>query len=164
MIPETKGIWWSGGQRWLDELQLADAYTNRIGSLRDLIELNAREITQSDTRIHGRLKGHPGYEAIQRIAGVGRVLGAVFVAEIGDVHRFPDARHLCSWAGLTPRLRESDAHTRRGHITKQGDPGRGLGDPGIHVRRSTAMARSDRRPRARRRPPVRTGHARSYLW
>jgi len=44
----------------------------------------------------------------------------VFVAEIGDVHRFPDARHLCSWAGLTPRLRESDAHTRRGHITKQG--------------------------------------------
>ena len=22
VIPETKGIWWSGGQRWLDELQL----------------------------------------------------------------------------------------------------------------------------------------------
>ena len=45
---------------------------------------------------------------------------AVFVAEIGDVHRFPDARRLCSSAGLTPRLRESDAHTRRGHITTQG--------------------------------------------
>jgi hypothetical protein len=26
---------------------------------------------------------------------------------------------LCSWAGLTPRLRESDSHTRRGDITKQ---------------------------------------------
>jgi transposase len=120
VIPETKGIWWSGGQRWLDELQLADAYLNRIGSLRDLIELNAREIVQADTRIHIRLKGHPGYEAIQQIAGVGRVLAAVFVAEIGDVHRFPDARRLCSWAGLTPRLRESDTHTHRGHITKQG--------------------------------------------
>jgi transposase len=119
-IPATKGIWWSGGQRWLDELQLADAYLNRIGSLRDLIELHQREISQADTRIHMRLKGHPGYEAIQQIAGVGRVLAAVFVAEIGDVHRFPDARHLCSWAGLTPRLRESDAHTHRGHITKQG--------------------------------------------
>jgi transposase len=120
VIPEIKGIWWSGGQRWLDELQLADVYTNRIGSLRDLIELYDREILQSDTRIHRRLKGDPGYEAIQQIAGVGRVLAAVFVAEIGDVHRFADARHLCSWAGLTPRLRESDAHTRRGHITKQG--------------------------------------------
>ena len=108
------------GKRWLDELQLADVYTNRIESLRDLIELYDREIVQSDTRIHRRLKGDPGYEAIQQIAGVGRVLAAVFVAEIGDVHRFADARRLCSWAGLTPRLRESDAHTRRGHITKQG--------------------------------------------
>jgi transposase len=36
------------------------------------------------------------------------------------VHRFADARRLWSWAGLTPRLRESDAHTHRGHITKQG--------------------------------------------
>jgi transposase len=120
VIPATKGIWWSGGQRWLDGLRLADAYTNRIGSLRDLIELYDREIIQSDTRIHMRLKGDPGYEAIQHIGGVGRVLAAVFVAEIGDVHRFGDARRLCSWAGLTPRLRESDTHTRRGHITKQG--------------------------------------------
>ena len=120
VIPETKGIWWSGGQRWLDELRLADAYTNRIGSLRDLIELYDREIIQSDTRIHMRLKGDRGYEAIQQIAGVGKVLAAVFVAEIGDVHRFGDPRRLCSWAGLTPRLRESDTHTRRGHITKQG--------------------------------------------
>jgi transposase len=120
VIPETKGIWWSGGQRWLDGLQLTDVYTNRVESLRELIELYDREIVQSDTRIHARLKGDPGYQAIQHIAGVGRVLAAVFVAEIGDVHRFPDARRLCSWAGLTPRLRESDAHTRRGHISKQG--------------------------------------------
>ena len=40
-IPETKGIWWSGGQRWLDELQLADAYTNRIESLRDVTDLGS---------------------------------------------------------------------------------------------------------------------------
>jgi len=125
-IPETKGIWWSGGQRWLDELQLADVYLNRIGSLRDLIELHDREIHQSDARIHRVLRGHPGYEAIQQIAGVGRVLGAVFVAEIGDVHRFTDPRRLCSWAGLTPRLRESDAHSHRGHITKMECGGAGL--------------------------------------
>ena len=48
------------------------------------------------------------------------MLAAVFVAEIGDVGRFDNPRQLCSWAGLTPRLRESDAHTHRGHITKQG--------------------------------------------
>jgi transposase len=44
----------------------------------------------------------------------------VFVAEIGDVTRFVSARHLCSWAGLTPRHRESDTTVHRGPITKQG--------------------------------------------
>ena len=71
-------------------------------------------------RIHRRLQGHPGYEAVQALRGVGPVLAAVFVAEIGDVGRFDNPGRLCSWAGLTPRLRESDAHSHRGHITKQG--------------------------------------------
>ena len=57
---------------------------------------------------------------MQALRGVGPVLGAVFVAEIGDVGRSHNPRRLCSWAGLTPRLRESDTHTQRGHITKQG--------------------------------------------
>jgi hypothetical protein len=60
------------------------------------------------------------YLAIQTIPGVGPVLAAVFVAEIGDVGRFPAAAQLCCWAGLTPRHRESDTTVRRGPITKQG--------------------------------------------
>ncbi|HEX6520523.1 MAG TPA: IS110 family transposase, partial [Streptosporangiaceae bacterium] len=43
-------------------------------------------------------------------------------AEIGDVSRFPGPGQLCSWAGLTPRHRESDVKVARGHITKQGSP------------------------------------------
>lgn len=70
--------------------------------------------------VSARLAADPGYRAIQAIPGVGPVLAAVFVAEIGDVHRFASARHLCSWAGLTPRHRESDTTVRRGPITKQG--------------------------------------------
>jgi transposase len=45
---------------------------------------------------------------------------AVFVAEIGEAGRFTDAAHLASWAGLTPKHRESDRTVRRGPITKQG--------------------------------------------
>jgi transposase len=118
VIPELDDVWGAGGQRWLDDLRLGDVYVDRIESLRDLIELYDREIRQCDVRIHRRWKGHPGYEAVQALRGVGPVLGAVFVAEIGDVGRFTNPRRLCSWAGLTPRLRESDTHTRRGHITK----------------------------------------------
>ena len=38
-----------------------------------------------------RLAADPGYRAVQQIPGIGPVLAAVFVAEIGDVHRFPGA-------------------------------------------------------------------------
>lgn len=36
------------------------------------------------------------------------------------MHRFTRPAQLCSWAGLTPRHRESDTKVRRGRITKQG--------------------------------------------
>ena len=108
------------GNRLLDDLALAEAYELRIESLRDLLALHDREIAMVDTVIARRLDTHPGYHAIQAIPGVGPVLAAVFVAEIGDVTRFPDGRHLASWAGLTPRHRESDTKVHRGHITKQG--------------------------------------------
>ena len=40
--------------------------------------------------------------------------------EIGDIGRFRSPEALCSWAGLTPRHRESDTKVVRGKITKQG--------------------------------------------
>ncbi len=78
------------------------------------------EIETFDRHIHRTVVGHPGYDAIRQIPGVGNVLAAVFIAEIGDVSRFDRSEQLCSWAGLTPSHRESDTTVVRGHITKQG--------------------------------------------
>jgi transposase len=51
---------------------------------------------------------------------VGKVIGAVFVAEIGDIDRFSSPEKLSSWAGLTPKHRESDLTKHQLDITKQG--------------------------------------------
>ena len=66
------------------------------------------------------LAGDRGYQVIQQLPGIGPVLAAVITAEIGEVTRFKNAGQLCSWAGLTPRHRESDTKVARGHVTKQG--------------------------------------------
>jgi len=66
------------------------------------------------------LAGDVGDLALQVIPGVGPVPAAVLVAEIGDVHRFAGAPQLCSWAGLTPRHRESDTTVRRGPSPNRG--------------------------------------------
>ena len=65
-------------------------------------------------------RADPGYTALQQFPGIGPVLAAVFVAEVGDVTRFKTAPQLACWAGLTPKHRESDTHVHRGRITKQG--------------------------------------------
>lgn len=41
-------------------------------------------------------------------------------AEIGHISRFNSSKALCNWAGLTPRVRKSDAIVRHGKISKQG--------------------------------------------
>ncbi len=108
------------GRLLLDKVPLPDAFRIRVESLRDLIELCDREVAMLEEQISPSFAGDLGYQAIQAIPGVGPVLAAIFVAEVGDISRFKSAKHLCSWAGLTPTHHESDERVRRGHITKQG--------------------------------------------
>jgi transposase len=120
VLPALTDMFGPGGQELLDEMDLSGAYRVRMESLRDLMEAFNAEIVMLERSIHEELKDHQGYQAIQAIDGVGRVFGAIFVAEIGDVTRFPGPSQLCSWAGLTPTHHESDTTVHRGSITKQG--------------------------------------------
>lgn len=108
------------GTALLDTLDLPVPFAARVTSLRRLIEALEFEIDLFAGMVRGRLARDPGYAAVQTIPGIGPVLGAVLVAEIGDVSRFDRPEQLTSWAGLTPKHHESDTHVHRGRITKQG--------------------------------------------
>ncbi len=108
------------GTKLLDRLRLPAPYAARIASLRRLMDALDFEIDLFTNLLGGRLRTDPGYTAVQQIPGIGPILGAVFVAEVGDVARFSSAPQLACWAGLTPKHHESDTHVRRGRITKQG--------------------------------------------
>jgi transposase len=120
VLPRVVDMFGPAGRRQLDAMLLGESYTIRVESLRDLIEVYDREIIMLERRIHLELAHHRGYRAVRAINGVGPTIAAVIVAEIGDVTRFPTARHLCSWAGLTPGHRESDVKGHDTGITKQG--------------------------------------------
>jgi transposase len=120
VLPSVTDMFGPAGTRQLDQMPLGDAYTIRVESLRDLIELHDREVTMLEAQIRSRLRGHRGYRAIQAINGIGSTMAVILVAEIGDVTRFRSAPALCSWAGLTPKHAESDTTVRRGGVTKQG--------------------------------------------
>jgi transposase len=120
-IPVTcSDIFGVSGSAWLDGLGLPQPYAGKVTSLRHLTGELTGEITMLSGVTADLLAGDRGYQVIQQLPGIGPVLAAVIVAEIGDVTRFKTAAQLCSWAGLTPRHRESDVKVTRGHVTKQG--------------------------------------------
>jgi transposase len=120
-IPVTcTDIFGVAGSAWLDGLALPQPYAGKVTSLRQLAGALSTEITMLSGVIADLVAGDRGYQVIRQLPGIGPVLAAVIVAEIGDVTRFSNAARLCSWAGLTPRHRESDVKVTRGHVSKQG--------------------------------------------
>src|SRR5499433_2661894 len=120
-VPVTcSDIFGTAGSAWLDGLGLPQPYPGKVTSLRHLAGELSAEITMLSAVIADLLAGHRGYQVLRQLPGIGPVLAAVIIAEVGDVTRFQTAAQLCSWAGLTPRHRESDTKVTRGHVTKQG--------------------------------------------
>jgi len=57
-------------------------------------------------------------ELLETIPGVGREVAIAIIAEIGtDMSRFPDQKHLASWAGMSPGSNESAGKNKSGRIT-----------------------------------------------
>ena len=57
---------------------------------------------------------------LMTILGIGYYSALLIVSEIGDINRFPDSYHLCSYAGLVPSTHSSGGITYHGSITKRG--------------------------------------------
>jgi transposase len=108
------------GRRRLASMALPDPFHARVESQLRLIDAIDAEVDRFDRLIREAFAGDAGYRVVQQVPGVGPTFAAVFVAELGDVSRFAGAPQVCSWAGLTPRHRESDTTVHRGSITKQG--------------------------------------------
>ena len=58
----------------------------------------------------------PEMELIMSLSGVGLILAAVMVLEIGQIERFPTAEHLASYSGTVPRVHASGGKVRYGRL------------------------------------------------
>jgi transposase len=61
------------------------------------------------------------YQWLQSMRGVGPIVAATVVAELGDLRRFATASRLMSYVGLVPSERSSGPKVTRGAITKAGN-------------------------------------------
>ena len=108
---------------------ISDAESGLPDALRPVLAEAAREVAELEQRIHevevqleGLAQQSPLVHRLRTVPGVGLLTATAIVAAVGDLRRFPSARHFASSLGLTPRESSSGNVRRLGRITKRGDP------------------------------------------
>jgi transposase len=110
------------GQAWLDQITMPPHALRALRSLRQLERDLTAQLAIVESDVAREAAADPIVHRLQRLHGVGPVIGLMLRAEIGDIARFPTPGHLASYAGLVPRVDQSATRTRYGRITKDGSP------------------------------------------
>ena len=76
------------------------------------LDLLDEQVADLEERIRDVFTTTPAFEGLRTMPGVGFTLGVVILTAVGDVRRFPDAEHLATYAGTTPRIHSSGGKTR----------------------------------------------------
>jgi Transposase IS116/IS110/IS902 family len=104
-IGEDRGLWTGPGRAWLADLELPPIPRAIIDDCCGLLDALATPIARLEREIAALAKPDSRVQALMGLPGVGKLTAMTLVAEIGDIARFPTARKLCAWAGLTPQVR-----------------------------------------------------------
>ena len=107
-IGEDRILWTRPGRAWLAGLELPPTPRAIIGDCYRLLDALAAPIGRLEREIATLAKPDLRVQALMALPGVGRLTAMPVVAEVGDIGRFPSARKLCAWAGLTSQVRNSD--------------------------------------------------------
>jgi transposase len=91
-----------------------------IRTLLSVIDDLDRQITPIERELRPIAHAHPQVRLLMTIPGVAELLGLTLVAEIGDISRFPTARKLVGYSGLSPTIKQSGQSSRTGPISKAG--------------------------------------------
>jgi transposase len=98
-----------------------------LDGLRALWRRLEEQVAELGRRLEEFAAAAPPREAEARaklatIPGVGPVTVDVVVSELGDIGRFKSVKAVCAYAGLVPRVRQSDGKGKGLRITKRGSP------------------------------------------
>jgi transposase len=108
------------GREWLNILELRPVYRQAVDGYLRLLDFLDNEILPVSQQIDRMARSTPDAMILQTVPGIGYYTALLVISEIGDIKRFPSARHLVSYAGLNPAVHSSGGITRYGRITKQG--------------------------------------------
>ena len=120
-----KRHWTKGFYTWLATIKFSHSAQQIV--FQEYID-TAAECSERIKRITEQIQAHvdlwsraPFVKAYQALKGVSLIVAATVVAEIGDMNRFANPKHLMAYLGLIPSEHSSGQSVRRGSITKTGN-------------------------------------------
>jgi transposase len=150
----TKGVRSQAARNWLATLPLSTIDRLELDELLAQWELFDQQLDELEAKIRERQRENKTAAILATIPGAGAYGSLALASRIGSIDRFPHARSLPHYWGLTPGCRNSGDATRRlGSITKQGSALARfiLGQMVLHVlRRDARMKEWYRRIKRRR--------------
>jgi transposase len=109
------------GRAWLCSLELPVDERQTVESDLRRLDFSIQERGLLDKQIAQIALASPEIRRLMTIPGVDVVSAATMLAVIGDIARFPSARHLVGYVGLDARVRQSGSTApRTGRISKEG--------------------------------------------
>jgi transposase len=107
-------------KQWLKTLALEEIDRLEMDHLLQQWETWERQIKELAERIEKRFETNEDAKLLSTIVGVNSYMGLAIACRIGPIDRFPRARSLANFFGLTPGSRSSGETERLGSITKEG--------------------------------------------
>jgi transposase len=121
-VAAPRALFTTRGTQWLDALALEGWAASELQGLRQVLADVRTQLVPVLTAMRAMVVSDPIARALDRLPGFGPVFRVTLRAEIGTITRFPDGRHLASYAGLVPRVARSAGRHWSGPITKTGSP------------------------------------------
>jgi transposase len=119
--PPMSDLFGVRGRTWLAEQELPAHERAMVeGCLRHLDFLD-QEVAALDRWVAERVLASGDMQRLMQLPGVSATTAATLIAAVGDVRRFPTPRHLVSYLGLNPKVRQSGSEpAKHGRISKRG--------------------------------------------
>ena len=119
--PPMSDVFGVKGREWLAGLELPVEETETVGGCLRHIEFLDGEIAAVDALVATEALGSPDALRLMTVPGVNVICASTFLAAVGDIRRFHNARALVGYLGLDPRVFQSGSSPATGgRISKQG--------------------------------------------
>jgi transposase len=118
--PEFTDLFGKGGIKWLESLKLESVDAAILQSQISLLRSLKEQTDLITSEIASIAVESEEVKLLMTLPGIDFYSAMLIVAEIGDIDRFPNAKKLCSWAGLVPTIYQSGNTLHMGRITKKG--------------------------------------------